>query len=484
MVRPCRTCRSRKKACNGAKPECGPCQKSGRQCGGYEPLVKGVFVNLDAGRIGTRMKSLIGDAIESAKQDETAEYGGQLQRQKMSSTPTAIHTLDLSPSEFQSHLRTLLTDFNAAYARSSSCWSEGVTALTLHSRALDMALISLATMRLSFTANRKECLTFSLSAYNTGLQSFRQLLADFTSESNPQLVVISLVFTLLEASQQKPTKIFDAGTSGHLSGALALMERQGPDAFRGGGFHVAFQKVREMSILYKLSTRESTFLARDEWMKTPWKDIPKTARDRLQDVAISMIEVYSLPAMNPQRIISECHRLLDLLTHWRQTWLAAEYPEFLDRPQRIEDNTTHQEHPLPHQNLFPNNDFAFLAAEYKAIALFLTHIFLAAHKNLIRLSDHNDVFSATSAENYIFTDLIDLENRIVALRIELETILLRPCFGSVLIDAPGITEGRCRSLFPIWVLRETDPDIRDGKQDGSQEVWWSGLYGRVVYGVG
>ncbi|KAL4797757.1 hypothetical protein BDV19DRAFT_357941 [Aspergillus venezuelensis] len=479
MARPCRTCRSRKKACNGAKPECGPCQKSGRQCGGYEPLVKGVFVNLNAGRMGTRLKGLIGDAIESAKHDETDEYRTQLQRQKSSRTSTAIHTLDLSPGEFQSHLTTLLTDFNAAYARSSSCWSEGVTALSLHSRALDMALISLATMRLSFTASRKEYLAFSLSAYNTGLQSFRQLLADFTSESNPQLVVISLVFTLLEASQQKPTRIFDAGTSGHLSGALALMERQGPDAFRRCGFHVAFRKVREMSILYKLSTRQSTFLARDEWMKTPWKNIPKIMRDRLQDVAISMIEVHALPPIDPRRVISECHRLLDLLTHWRQTWLAGECPELLDSLLPVEDSATHQEHSLPHPTLFPNNDFAFLAAEYTAIALFLTHILLTAQAKYTVLSNHNDVFSATSTENYILADLIDLQNRVVALRVELETILLRPCFGRVLIDAPGITEGRCRSLFPIWVLRETDPD-----KDSSQEEWWSGLYGRVVYGVG
>ena len=120
--------------------------------------------------MGTRMKGLICDAIESAKHDETAEYRTQIQRQKMCTTSTAIHTLELSSGEFQSHLTTLLADFNAAYARSSSCWSEGVTALSLHSRALDMALISLATMRLSFTASRKEYLSFSLSAYNTGLQ--------------------------------------------------------------------------------------------------------------------------------------------------------------------------------------------------------------------------------------------------------------------------------------------------------------------------
>ncbi|KAL4949252.1 hypothetical protein BDW69DRAFT_77373 [Aspergillus filifer] len=483
MARPCRTCRSRKKACNGAKPECGTCQKSGRQCGGYEPHVKGVFVNLHAGRMGLRMKGLIGDAIESAKHDETAAYCAQLQRHKMSSTSTAIHTLDLSPGEFQSHLTTLLADFNAAYARSSSCWSEGVTALSLHSRALDMAIISLAMMRLSFTASRKEYLSFSLSAYNTGLQSFRQLLANFTSESNPQLVVISLVFTLFEASQQKPTRIFDAGTSGHLSGALALMERQGPDAFRAGGFYVAFRKVREMSILYKLSKRESTFLAREDWMTTPWTDIPKMARDRLQDVAISMTELHALPAIDPHSVVSECRRLLGELRRWRQAWLQTEYPQLFDLYQHLpEGGLAHLENEKPfiHPTLFPNNDFAFLAAEYIAIALFLIYMARMAQEEYTL--QHNP--NANQDSNPVSMSISTLESRIRSLRTELETVLLLPCFGRVLIDAPGITEGRCRSLFPIWVLRETNPDIRNGNQDLSQEEWWSGLYERVVYGVG
>ncbi|KAL4935557.1 hypothetical protein BDV06DRAFT_228716 [Aspergillus oleicola] len=474
MVRPCRTCRSRKKACNGAKPACGTCQKSGRQCGGYEPHVKGVFVNLNAGRMNSGMKGLIGDAIESAKHDERAIT--QAEYRRVNTTLTAIHTLDLSTGEFQAHLQTLMANFNAAYARSSSCWSEGVTALSLHSRALDMALISLATIRLSFTANRKEYLSFSLSAYNMGLQSFRQLLADFTSESNPQLVVISLVFTLFEASQQKPMRVFGAGTAGHLSGALALMERHGPEAFTDGGFHVAFRKVREMSILYKLSNRERTFLARDEWMETPWRDIPKIARDRLQDVAINMTDLYALPSCDAKLIVSDCERLLDLLTHWRQTWFVTEYQELLGNCMELiefEDDSAYRPQTLPHPTLFPNNDLAFLAAEYTAIALFLNHIY---HTALLQHTATIHSLAPCPASN----NTIALESHITTLRTELETILLLPCFGRVLVDAPGITEGRCRSLFPIWVLRETNPNIRDG----SQEEWWGGLYERVVYGVG
>lgn len=48
--------------------------------------------------------------------------------------------------------------------------------LGLQNKALDLALISLATMRLSMSKRQSMYLVFSLSAYNAGLHIFRRLL--------------------------------------------------------------------------------------------------------------------------------------------------------------------------------------------------------------------------------------------------------------------------------------------------------------------
>jgi hypothetical protein len=72
-----------------------------------------------------------------------------------------------------------------------------------------------------------------------------------------------------------------------------------------------------------------------------------------------------------------------------------------------------------------------------------------------------------------------LATRITILRTELQNILTLPCFGRALSDTPGLTEGRCRALFPIWVLSETAPVMSIGDEEPD---WWDGLFGRVNYG--
>lgn len=157
-----------------------------------------------------------------------------------------IHTLDISHGEFRDHFLTLWTRFQRVYARTPDSWSVQISSLGLHNRALDLALIALASMRLSLCGEKEKYEVLSLSAYNDSLQLFRRLLQKDSQRG--LLVVISLIFTLFEAAQQCPTGIYQSGWSGHLKGALSLMKRQGPRAFQAGGFHVAFKKLREMAV--------------------------------------------------------------------------------------------------------------------------------------------------------------------------------------------------------------------------------------------
>ena len=211
---------------------------------GYDPHVKGLFINLDKNNVKIPMKPLVSKAILSIRGHDGPHDLEDLQPYGLSAI--SIHTLDISNGEFRDHFLTLWSHYQTAYARTGDSWSVRISSLGLHNKALDLALISLAAMRLSLCGERAKYEILSLSAYNDSLQLFQQLLQN--DRQRNLLVVISLIFTLFEASQQSPTKIYQSGWSGHLKGAISLMKSQGPRAFQSSGFHVAFKKLREMAV--------------------------------------------------------------------------------------------------------------------------------------------------------------------------------------------------------------------------------------------
>lgn len=196
------------------------------------------------------MKPLITKATMSARQVSTSNSESKSKLDQRSGDEISILSpclLDLSPGEFQSHFVTLWSHFQEEYARTPSDWSIRVSGLALHHKALDLALISLATMRLSVCGQSDTFRIFSLTAYNGSIRIFQRLLQENRPESKGLLVVISLIFTLFEAAQLEPTQVYE-GWEGHLKGALFLMQRQGPSAFQTGGLHATFIKLREMAV--------------------------------------------------------------------------------------------------------------------------------------------------------------------------------------------------------------------------------------------
>lgn len=232
--------------CDKRKPECRTCEISSRRCMGYDEHVKGIFVNINTGNINKAKKAVISEATRSYKDDHNQRQEGETRYRTV--TVTSINTLDLSPEEFRQHFLTLWSHFQVAYAKTPGSWVVQLSELTLCNKALDMALVSLATMRLSLCGQRERYQIFSLSAYHESIQLFQQILKQDTKKLEPILVVISLMFTLFEAAQQRPSEICHSGWSGHLRGALGLMHRQGPRQFQTGGFHFAFKKIREMAV--------------------------------------------------------------------------------------------------------------------------------------------------------------------------------------------------------------------------------------------
>lgn len=108
---------------------------------------------------------MIGRAIASAKQtpgDVDVKAASGLN----GDCSIFLRIFDLTTEEFQQHFSVSWTEFHAIYGRTRDVWSAGFMELGLQNKALDLALISLATMRLSMSKRQSMYLVFSLSAYN------------------------------------------------------------------------------------------------------------------------------------------------------------------------------------------------------------------------------------------------------------------------------------------------------------------------------
>ncbi|CRG82681.1 Transcriptional regulatory protein moc3 [Talaromyces islandicus] len=477
MDPPCLTCRVRKKACDRAKPQCKTCIKANRRCGGYVSRENTVFVNLNPRSIAKPLKPIIGKAITSAKQAKEIS----VMRHDNDYT-VSLRILDLSLGDFQNHFTVLWTKFHDKYGRTPDVWSAGVAKLGLQNRALDMALISLATMRMSISESSNEYRIFSLSAYSASLQMFRRLLQDSKKgRCHSHLVVTSLIFTLFEGAQQAPTKIYNSGWAGHLKGTLALMQGQPPESFRGAGLLSVFRRTREMAIHFALSNRVSIFLARPEWMSLPWGEITKTPRDQLHDIAVNMTTVYAfLPEISKVVFSDEtkitkiqviCRQLGAQLMKWQATHVKM---DIFNSWENCSGESLDKEIDIfyPFQDSFPKEEYTFLVAEFAAMSLLLV---LAELKILQKAS----LLSPEDLDGKKAQKLEELSRKCGFLEGKLREVLCLPCFGQAISELPGLTEGRCRSLLPTWALAQCSPIAENGQID-----WWDSLALRLIYGIG
>lgn len=223
-------------------------------------------------------------------------------------------------------------------------------------------------------------------------------------------------------------------------------------------------------MLFAFSTKSRSFLAQPDWIEIPWARMEKSSRDRLYDIATEMTIINSRMDANELAIMQRCQNLFDRLVAWRRRWLEDDHPGLPISCQKDHEEPCDCFPPPSISSL--SDEFSYMSAEYMAFLLLITHIAITAAKNLkIALRDENHTAAASL---HIYTH----RRRASRLRMSLQKTLNLSCFGQALSGTPGITEGRCRSLFPAWVLSQ-DPDGQ-----GSDNVdWWSDLSGRVNCGM-
>ena len=262
------------------------CVKAKRQCPGYSEDKARAFVNFDANNVlASDKKTVFCRAIAESKQEATIKRQSIPLSQTRSSVvlshsshlsvespPTrspvqpqdvvpldkiqliTLHALDFTPGEFRQHFEALWDSFQDKYDRTNTYWPSGCSQLAQRNEALDLALIALSAQRLAFSRGSDQRLTLlSLTAYDRALNLFIKLMQqqrDEFNQSSAMLAVISTIFSLLEGSQSSLDAILEHGWrwSKHLHGALELLKQSGPEAFSAGGFHIVFQKIREMGV--------------------------------------------------------------------------------------------------------------------------------------------------------------------------------------------------------------------------------------------
>jgi hypothetical protein len=194
----------------------------------------------------------------------------------------------------------------------------------------------------------------------------------------------------------------------------------------------------------------------------------KSSRDRLYDIATEITTLHSRKTDRDEILLQLHLRIYDKLIDWRKGWLEADYPDLQILCRGCSEQPCGC---FPYQSMSPCNEFSFITAEAMSFLLIVTFMALHIAKGLeaaptgaIFIRGHNP-------------DVDSLRQRCLRLKGILKEILSLHCFGQAISDKPGITEGRCRSLFPNWVLSQ-DPDVQ-----GPEVDWWCGLNSRVNFGI-
>ena len=226
-----------------------------------------------------------------------------------------------------------------------------------------------------------------------------------------------------------------------------------------------------VKIHHAVAWRNQIFMARKEWMTVPWKDKKKTWRDKLHDVGIQIPEVVAYvhkmddptepsteSGKSPEDMLKRCQTLANNLRVWRSTWQQSAYPHLMVTCNGLCPTVCHCSIPPAE---FPCPDFAHLQAEYWSEYLLLG---MLSRELESKLQIENTTPLFTTKEIQRLYNLVD-------------DALNHPYFGQVHEDTPGITEGRCRSLFPIWVLNQYrasgyDKRLPDPKVNS---LWWGNL---------
>ncbi|KAK2795132.1 hypothetical protein FQN51_000551 [Onygenales sp. PD_10] len=127
--------------------------------------------------------------------------------------------------------------------------------------------------------------------YMGSLREMLAALSNRTRENITTLCVVSRLYGLYEIffGQDDQDRIAQASNwRNHVNGELAVVASQPPETYVSGYLHQLFVDGRLHLTTSAIQARKRTVLSNLEWKTVPWREIPKTPKDRLIDIFVEI----------------------------------------------------------------------------------------------------------------------------------------------------------------------------------------------------
>ncbi|ERF75891.1 hypothetical protein EPUS_01257 [Endocarpon pusillum Z07020] len=370
----CNTCRKRKKGCDLARPSCGQCLKSGNVCGGYQKDLTFIHhkipdkdrqpstvpkASLRKGSVASSDRSyspscsdLVSWPPVSPNHDwEVSSEPGQqqswpspsLQLLSSSLTLTALTTLHTSlfNSVFMPRI-SFATQPSLMSFRHSTNWTHFIPELVNNDLSLQLAFLALSSSRIGHDSHDENLITSSQSLYGKALREMQRALLDPKRRHADEVILACSTLSLYEIFETQALAAVQLGATphgwlSHAAGVGRLLEARGPEGFATGKGHAIFLHVRILIAIRYSTARKACFLAKPEWLTSPWKNHPKNMLHKMIDVMVFLpvvVETYDRLQADTsfdfgetrrerQSLLAKCVALDKQLQNW-YTALCAE----------------------------------------------------------------------------------------------------------------------------------------------------------------
>ncbi|PTB35646.1 hypothetical protein M441DRAFT_31853 [Trichoderma asperellum CBS 433.97] len=337
----CVTCRRRKKGCDKNVPSCHQCIRSGLQCGGYGRDL--VWVNTtpdgdDTGKavpLPTRGKS---SSTSSTQQRPWSVIYTTRGANHVNTNITLHDSLTRSAREelyFSTLISTALPYGHLLSARASDVltngWVSAVKAYYDKEPAIRYASLAMSVGFMGVEERKKQITQSSqmtlqgFEAYNKAILEMVRGLSDSKRSKNDGIIVAARILQFYELFFGKAPD-----WRAHIEGQLALFLARGPESFVSGQAHQLYVDGRILIVMLSIGRRAKSPLHTPEWRSTPWRDIPKSTKDKLidilEDVPFMLIAYDELRAcQDPERfdelrqiVMLNCQHIATSLDVWEE----------------------------------------------------------------------------------------------------------------------------------------------------------------------
>ncbi|KAL7893419.1 hypothetical protein HDV63DRAFT_397687 [Trichoderma sp. SZMC 28014] len=341
----CVTCRRRKKGCDQNVPTCHQCIRAGLECGGYERDLVWVNSTPDepskASFPATHFKGLIPSRPVPQQRPWRVIYSakGTNNNNNNDNTSITLHdSLARSAREelyFSKLISTALPYGHLLSASASDVltngWVSAVQAYYHEEPAIRYASLAMSVGFMGVEERKKQITQSSqmtlqgFEAYNKAVVQMVRGLRDKKRSNNNGIIVAARILQFYELFFGKAPD-----WRAHIEGQLALFLARGPESFVSGQSHQLYVDGRILIVMLSIGRRAKSPLRTEAWRTIPWRQIPKSTKDKLidilEDVPFMLIAYDELRAcQNPERfdelrhtVMLNCHQIALSLDIWEQ----------------------------------------------------------------------------------------------------------------------------------------------------------------------